>query len=133
LAHLTSRLAAEEQIHVEHVDGWVKRLGRGGDEARGRVQAALNALSPLAGRLFEPTAGLELLEAAGIYPKTETDSFDQWSSELQTVAEGAGLQLQLERPNANLSGGRRGEHSDIFGSLLDELTEVYRLEPEAAW
>src|SRR5262249_16502314 len=44
VAQLGARLAAEEQIHVEHVDSWLKRLGHGGEEAHGRVQAALSTL-----------------------------------------------------------------------------------------
>ena len=46
LAQLAGRLAAEEHIHVEHVDSWMGRLGRGGAEAHGRLQAALDALAP---------------------------------------------------------------------------------------
>ena len=133
LAHLATRLAAEEQIHVEHVDTWVPRLGRGGDEARGRMQDALNALAPQAPTLLEPTDGMDKLEAAGIYPQLNRDLFDQWTEEVQRVAQRAGLELNLRRPEPVFVGGRRGRRSAAFLALLDELTEVYRLEPEAAW
>src|SRR5438105_5551658 len=71
VAQLAARLAAEEQIHVEHVDSWLKRLGRGGEQAHGRMQGALVTLAPLAALLFEPTEGLDSLEVEGIYPPTE--------------------------------------------------------------
>jgi ring-1,2-phenylacetyl-CoA epoxidase subunit PaaC len=133
LAQLAGRLVAEEQIHVEHVDSWIGRLGKGGPEARSRIQQALHELSSQAPMLFEPTEGSARLEAAGIYPTSEPGMFDQWQADLQKVATGAGLVLQLTPPKDQELGGRRGRHSAAFLPLLDELTEVYRLEPEAAW
>jgi len=38
LAQLGARLAAEEQFHVEHVDSWIGRLGKGGEQANQRLQ-----------------------------------------------------------------------------------------------
>lgn len=133
IAQLAARLAAEEQIHVEHTDSWMKRLGRGGEAAHGRMQDALNALARLAPGLFEPTEGLDLLEAAGIYPKTQPGMFERWCADLGSVARDAGLALALQPSVAVAIGGRHGKHSDGFVPLLDELTEVYRIEPEAAW
>jgi ring-1,2-phenylacetyl-CoA epoxidase subunit PaaC len=133
VAHLATRLAAEEQIHVEHTDSWMLRLGRGSDEAHRRIQEALHSLAPLAPGLFEPTEGLDLLEAASVYPSQEPDLFAQWSGELQEVVRTAGLDLKLQPLAADFAGGRHGRHSEGFLALLDELTEVYRIEPEAAW
>jgi ring-1,2-phenylacetyl-CoA epoxidase subunit PaaC len=133
LAQLAARLAAEEQIHVEHVDSWMVRLGRGGDEARQRVQEALTALAPLAAMLFEPVEGQDRLEAEGIYPRSEEDPFERWAADLRNVTQNAGLLLDLKRPDVFVAGGRRGRHSDVFRPLLEELTEVYRVEPEAVW
>jgi ring-1,2-phenylacetyl-CoA epoxidase subunit PaaC len=132
LAQLGTRLAAEEQIHVEHTDSWIVRLGRGGQEAHDRMQRALDKLAGLAPMLLEPTAGLEKLESQGIYPPTSPGMFERWSQDLYRVTREAGLDLKLPPP-ADASGGRHGRHSAAFGALLDELTEVYRLEPEAAW
>ena len=71
VAQLAKRLAAEEQIHVQHTDSWLTRLGRGGEAGHSRIQEALDALAPLAPSLLEPTEGLDLLEAEGVYPRTE--------------------------------------------------------------
>lgn len=132
-AQLARRLAAEETIHVEHSDSWVRRLGGAGGEARQRLQAALDQLSPLAGTLLEPTDGVERLEAAGVYPGDADSTFERWSSAITAVAGEAGLRLAVPRLTAGACGGRRGRHSEGFAALLDELTEVYRLEPDAAW
>ena len=133
VAQLSGRLVAEEQIHVDHVDSWLKRLGRGGKDAHRRMQEALGALTPLAATLFEPTLGLELLEAEAIYPQTEPSMFERWRTNLSTVAGDAGFKLTLQPSAPAALGGRHGKHSDAFLPLLDELTEVYRIEPEAAW
>ncbi len=133
LAQLASRLAAEEQIHVEHVDSWLKRLGQGGEESHKRMQEALGRLSPLAPMLFQPTEGMEKLEKVGMYPETTPGMFEQWSEALRKAAGDAGLELTLHQSATNALGGRRGKHSAAFVPLLDELTEVYRIEPEAAW
>ncbi|MGH8630625.1 MAG: Phenylacetic acid catabolic protein, partial [Burkholderiales bacterium] len=133
LAALAKRLRAEEQIHVEHADAWLTRLGRAGGEAAARLQAALDRLAPLAPGLFEPTAGVDELESAGIYPRGQIDMFTQWRDELSRVAAQAGLQLNMQSPGHPAPGGRRGVHSAAFAPLLDELCEVYRVEPEASW
>jgi ring-1,2-phenylacetyl-CoA epoxidase subunit PaaC len=133
LAQLGTRLAAEEQIHIEHTDAWMKRLGRGGPEAHDRMQAALDKLAAVAPMLLEPTEGLAKLESQGIYPPTSPGMFERWSEELHRVVREAGLGLKLQPRSPDAIGGRGGQHSAAFGPLLDELTEVYRLEPEAAW
>jgi ring-1,2-phenylacetyl-CoA epoxidase subunit PaaC len=133
LASLAGRLAAEEQIHVDHVDSWVPRLGRGTAEARGRLQAALDRLAPQAAMLWELLDGADKLKASGLLPGDEGEFFRDWQTRLQQVAGEAGLRLEVAPPPASARGGRRGRHSDAFVPMLDELTEVYRIEPEAAW
>ncbi len=133
VAHLAGRLVAEEEIHVHHSDSLLKRLGRGGPEAHDRMVNALSQLAPLAPDLLEPTRGVELLEAAGVYPPLETGMLERWSEGLRRVAHEAGLVVDLPPRKAEAVGGRRGRHDSGFAALLDELTEVYRIEPEAAW
>ena len=56
LAELGKRLHAEEQVHVHHADGWIRRLGEGDAESRTRIQNALDALPEELGRLMENVA-----------------------------------------------------------------------------
>lgn len=133
LADLAKRLVAEERVHVEHVDAWIVRLGRGSDESKQRLQAALDRLSPMAPMLFEPVEMENELIAAGLHPQAETDMFQAWRDVLQHVANDGGLALELSPPNAGAQGGRQGHHSEHLQPLLDEMCEVYRLEPDAAW
>ncbi len=133
LAAIAARLAAEEQVHVDHADAWIVRLGAGTDDSRTRLQAALDRLAPVAPMLHEPFEGRDALESAGIYPPPETDMFEAWSAALRTVTLDAGLTLALAPPAAGDTGGRRGRHSEHLAPLLDEMCEVFRLEPAAAW
>ncbi|MFN0137512.1 MAG: 1,2-phenylacetyl-CoA epoxidase subunit PaaC [Phycisphaerae bacterium] len=133
LRDLAARLFAEERLAIGHADQWVVRLGKGGDDARGRMQAALTRLAPLATALFEPTAGVEQLESAGIYPRGTADMYDQWESAIENVVEAATLELSLPRADFLKPAGRRGVRSNEFAALHTEMTEVYRVEPEASW
>ncbi len=133
LAHIAARLAAEEQVHVDHADAWIARLGAGTEDSRKRLQGAIDRLAPVAPMLHEPFESCDALETAGIYPRPPTDMFDAWSAALHTVTDTAGLTLELTRPPAGEAGGRRGRHSEHLAPLLDEMCEVFRSEPTAAW
>ncbi len=133
LRGLASRLAAEEQVHVDHVDAWIVRLGRGNDESKRRVQTALDKLAPLAPMLFEKVDAEDELVDADLYPPGDDDMFHAWHDVLQHVAHEGGLSIDLNPPDQGAHGGRRGRHSEHLKSLLDEMCEVYRLEPGAVW
>ena len=133
VADLAARLLAEEHIHVEHADAWLRRLGGGGDAARQRMQSALDRLAGIAPSLLEPVDGQNALEAAGLYPSPDGDMFERWSADLATVAAAAGLELSLSRPGPESHGGRRGRHTEHLAALLDEMCEIWRLEPDAVW
>ncbi|MHC5111646.1 MAG: 1,2-phenylacetyl-CoA epoxidase subunit PaaC [Planctomycetota bacterium] len=133
LAALAGRIAAEETTHVDHADTWIRHLGKGTDESRTRVQAALSAWGGLAATLFEPTEGVLALEEAGLYPPGPTDMFEAWLAGVKQVLAEAGLAFDLSLPPFDQPGGRLGVHTDGFNAFLDEMCEVYRVEPEAAW
>jgi ring-1,2-phenylacetyl-CoA epoxidase subunit PaaC len=133
LAQLAGRLTAEEQIHVDHVDSWLRRLGRGTEESRTRMEGALTRLAEPAVTLFETNDAILETETGSYYPGDEPSMFEEWSRELTNVAAQSGIRLSVKPPKAGMTGGRKGKHSSGFNALLDELTEVYRIEPEAAW
>ncbi len=118
---------------MDHADAWIARLRAGTDDSRERLQVAIDRLAPIAPMLHELFEGCDALESAGIYPRPATDTFDAWSAALNAVTDTAGLTLELTRPAAGEAGGRRGRHSEHLAPLLDEMCEVFRLEPTAAW
>ncbi len=128
-----AKMLAEERLALGHADQWVVRLGRGGDDARGRMQAALDRLTPHACMLFEPTAGVAALEEASVYPRRADDMFAAWQTGIENIIEAATLHVTLARHAEGQRGGRSGVHLPGFDAVLAELTEVYRVEPEAVW
>jgi ring-1,2-phenylacetyl-CoA epoxidase subunit PaaC len=133
LRQLAVRMLAEERLAIGHADQWIVRLGRSGEDARKRIQTALGRLVPLAAGLFEPTEGVEQLESAGVYPRSGADPFDRWADAIENVIEDGALEVTPLRLQSGFAGGRRGRHSAAFEQLLDEMTEVYRVEPGATW
>ncbi len=133
LADLSRRIAAEETIHQQHSDEWMIRLGRGGGEAHERVQRALQALSPQVTWLFEPFDGLKGLVDARIYPGSDFTMYDAWLAGIRAVLAQATLSATIEIGSPDTRGGRRGVHTPHLKPLLDEMAEVYRIEPGAAW
>jgi len=133
LRALAARVLAEQRLSLGHADQWIVRLGKGTEESGTRIQGALDKVAPLATTLFEPTAGVEQLEAAGVYPRGEREMFAAWREAVDAVTREAGLRLAREPLPADYVGGRRGQRSVHFAALHDELTEVFRVEPEAAW
>ncbi|MFK7958958.1 MAG: 1,2-phenylacetyl-CoA epoxidase subunit PaaC [Phycisphaerales bacterium] len=132
LAGLAKRILAEQQVQIEHVDGWMRRLGRS-DDARTRVQTALDALAGDAALLVEPVDGLESLESAGLYPAGSQSTADLWSRALAGIAEPNGFRIALPAVDADARGGRRGVVSDRRIEVLDEMCAVYREDPGARW
>ena len=70
------------------------------------------------------------LDSTGTNWLGDTVSF-RWA--ILHVIEESTLHLELHRPASFEVGGRRGKRSAAFAALHDELTEVYRVEPNAAW
>ena len=66
LADIAARLAAEEQVHVDHADSGMKRLGTGGDEANTRMQAAMDKPAAVAPMMVDPPEGINTLEDPGV-------------------------------------------------------------------
>lgn len=133
LSQLAERMLAEERLALGHADGWIVRLARGTEESCERVYKAISSLTPLACQLFEPTDGAAELESTGLYPPLKHEMFEMWSIRVESVLDKAGLETDLRPPPQGFQGGRHGRHSAHFQDWLDEICEVYRGEPGAAW
>lgn len=145
LADLSRRMADEEQLHVTHVDGWMKRLGRGTVESRVRMETAVLQMNCVAGSLFEPVEGQELLVETGIAPLAWQPMLNDWMKEVDAVMLSGGFKpiagdvakltphFDHYRNEKHFWAGRRGVHTPHLKELLDEMCEVYRIEPGAAW
>jgi ring-1,2-phenylacetyl-CoA epoxidase subunit PaaC len=133
IAALAKRLIREEQVHVEHSDSWMIRLGTGTIESNKRLQDAVDQLLPIAPMLFEHVEHQQHLVDEGLYPGSEHDMLRDWTDTVTDVAKAAKLHFHVQHPAVSAVGGRRSNHTEHLAPLLEEMTEVWRLEPDAAW
>jgi ring-1,2-phenylacetyl-CoA epoxidase subunit PaaC len=128
--HLAGKAKGELKYHTLHADAWIIQLCTAGQDSRQRMQAALDNSFQLAGGIFEPGPAEELLVAEEIHPG-EAALYKQWLSHISPVVEKAGLVLpEMTEP---VYGGRTGKHTPHLQQLLNEMGEVFRLDPEATW
>jgi len=130
LAEVAAKLRGELKYHVMHGRLNVKKLGRGTEESHSRMQTAVDRLFPHALGVFEPTAADQTLAAAEIQPR-EADLCKAWRDRVEPILHEAGLSVPAEAQP--VYGGRTGKHPATFARLLEDMQEVYRLDPAAKW
>ena len=105
VAGLAAKIGREEAYHRLHADMWVERL-LAGPEGRARLEEAVAELWPY---------------ALGVVPEHQRDE----------LAARVRARLPFDLPDAGAV--ERGPHSDELESLWEEMTEVRRSVPGAAW
>jgi ring-1,2-phenylacetyl-CoA epoxidase subunit PaaC len=132
-AALARTVQREEKYHLLFSDTWLDRLVRAGDDSRGRVQAAVDALWGDAEALFEPTPGAEALAATAALEAGPVEQEARWAATVTGRLDGLGLRVPSRRGGRAGAGGRAGRHTPALAALLDEMTSVWRTDPEARW
>lgn len=130
LSQLANKLRSEEKYHLMHGRSWMLRLGNSTDEAHEKLQNALYTAYPHALGMFEPNEADEPLAQSGIAPR-EQDLRLEWESAVAPVLGDAGLSIP-ESPQP-IYGGRVGRHPDALKKLIDDMQQVYQLDPAAKW
>ena len=130
LAALTRKLHGEIKYHVMHGRTMMKHIAQGTEEARAKLQAALDRTFPLGLGIFEPTRFDDALAKASISP-APANLCKMWLAEVSNVLHSAGL-----RANATAKpehGGRAGRHGPEVADLLEALQRVWKQDPGATW
>jgi ring-1,2-phenylacetyl-CoA epoxidase subunit PaaC len=130
LAAIAGTARHEAEYHRRHAGEWLVRLGDGTEESHRRAQAAVDALWPYTGEMFEADASVAKLVARGIAadPAVLRAEWDQTADATLATA-------TLTRPADGWmqSGGRHGRHSEHLGYILAELQFLQRAYPGAQW
>lgn len=141
LAGIVAKIRREETYHRLHMDAWMKRLATGGSEGRERLTNALDILWPEAWTVFTPLDGEGALLAAGILSEPLSAVRDHWLAGVAPTMATLGLPFPFRETEAGhyaptfvprASGGRT-EHREDFRWLWNEMTMVYRTEPDGQW
>jgi ring-1,2-phenylacetyl-CoA epoxidase subunit PaaC len=130
LAAIAAKAEKEVVYHVDHVAGWVIRLGDGTEESHRRMQAGIDRLWPFTSELFEADEVTGRLSAAGT--GIDPDGLAAaWDEQVGAVL----AEATLEQPSDGWrpGGGRRGIHTEHLGFLLAEMQHLHRCHPGATW
>jgi len=116
LAGIATEATHQAAYHLRHTADWLIRLGDGTEESHCRAQAAIDALWPYTGEMFESGH-------ASLRP--------EWDKTIATVL----VEATLTRPKDGWmqTGGRSGRHSEHLGYILAELQFLQRAYPDAKW
>ena len=131
LAAFAVKFAGEINYHVLHADSIIKKMANGTEESKIRIANALAFWGPDAFAIFEPGPYEAELVSDGI--ATSSASLQAtWVAEVNTLLAKYELPL-LSAANQAAFGGRGGHHTEHLQPMLDEMAEVYRLDPTAEW
>ncbi|GAA4369457.1 phenylacetate-CoA oxygenase subunit PaaC [Hymenobacter saemangeumensis] len=132
LAQVARKLRGELKYHVLHANTWMKRLGTATEEAIERMQRALNETLPYALGIFEKTGAEADIISSGLFIG-EDELKSRWQESIARVLSQTALELPELQTITPVLGGRQGQHTPHLQPLLDEMAEVFRLDPTADW
>ncbi|WP_162427036.1 1,2-phenylacetyl-CoA epoxidase subunit PaaC [Pontibacter pudoricolor] len=132
IAKVATKLKGEVKYHVLHANTWIKNLGSSTEEAILRLQSSLNEAMPYALAMFEKSNYEQELIDAGVYAGEEAVKAE-WLKRIQAVIEKTDLKLPDLTTIEPKFGGRYGEHTEHLQPLLDEMAEVFKIDPTAEW
>ena len=132
LSDAVKKFYGEVKYHVMHADIWLKQLGKGNAESNLRMQKALEMCMPLSLGIFEPSEYEDILISSSLF-EGEKVLQEKWFARISVEIQTSGLtmsDISLIKP---AYGGRKGIHTEHLQPLLDEMAEVYNIDPEAEW
>lgn len=132
LANAAKKFRGEIKYHTMHADTWLIQLGNANHESLSKMQTSLNECFPLALGIFETPVNEDELIEGNIFPG-ERVLMEQWLKSIEPILEKAKLEIPDVGNLTPIYGGRKGMHTEYLRPLLDEMTEVYSIDPNAEW
>jgi ring-1,2-phenylacetyl-CoA epoxidase subunit PaaC len=129
LAELAVKIRGELKYHTLHANTWVKQLGKATPESISRLQQSLDYAWPYALGIFETSPYEKELIDANVF-EGEMALRMKWLEEVQKVI--SQTDLKIPSMARAIEGGRIGRHEHLQ-PLLDEMSEVFRIDPLAEW
>ena len=132
LAELSNKIRGELRYHVLHANTWMKQLGTATEESISRLQHSLDFGLPYAAGIFELSPFENDLISTGIFGG-EMILKERWMEKVEEVIQETSLRMPAWSSINPVPGGRMGVHSEYLQPLLDEMSEVIRIDPTAEW
>ncbi len=131
IAAIAEKAGKEAAYHLERSRNTVVALGDGTEESHARMQAALDALWPYVGEIFENDSVSDELAADGIAPEPASLRA-AWDARVQEAL----AEATLRHPEGDFAhrGGKTGVmHTEHLGHLLTQMQWLQRAYPGATW
>lgn len=132
LADISKKIRAELRYHTLHANTWVKKLGSATEESISRLQNSLSTAMPFALGMFEESPYEKELISSKIFGGEQVLK-DRWMKKVEEVIAQTSLTLPDWKTIQSVLGGRSGKHSEHLQPLLDEMSEVFKIDPTAEW
>ena len=132
LAELATKIRGELRYHTLHANTWITQLGSATPESIRRLQSSLEYALPYALGMFETSPLENELIAEGIFPGEDVLR-NQWKGKIENIIGQTQLNLPAWETVQGVTGGRTGKHSEHLQPLLDEMSEVFKIDPSAEW
>ena len=132
LAQVARKFRGELRYHTLHAKTWINQLGSATEESIGRLQRSLEYAMPYALGMFEESPYEKELIEAGIFVG-EKELKEKWFVKIEETISKTSLVLPDWKIMTSVTGGRIGKHSEHLQPLLDEMSEVFRIDPGAEW
>lgn len=132
LGELSVKINAELRYHTLHANTWIKQLGNATDESISRLQSSLEIALPYALGIFEESEFESELIDGGIFVGEQAIK-EKWMSNVEEIIGKTQLKTPDWKSLNALTGGRAGKHSEHLQPLLDEMSEVFKIDPAAEW
>jgi ring-1,2-phenylacetyl-CoA epoxidase subunit PaaC len=132
IAELSRKVRAELRYHTLHANTWMKQLGSATEESVSRLQKSLDYAMPFALGMFEKSPYEKALIADGIFDGEQAVR-EKWIKKVEEVIRQTSLTLPDLKIVQPKFGGRNGQHTEHLQPLLDEMSEVFRIDPSAEW
>jgi ring-1,2-phenylacetyl-CoA epoxidase subunit PaaC len=132
LAELSRKIRGELRYHTLHANTFISKLGSSTEDSVSRLQKSLNYTLPYALGIFEPSPFENELISSGVF-EGEAVLKGRWTEKITAVLSKTSLALPDLETIKPVMGGRNGKHSEHLQPLLDEMSEVFRIDPNAEW
>lgn len=132
LAQVARKFRGELRYHTLHANTWINKLGSATEESITRLQKSLEYAMPYALGMFEESPYEKELIEAGIFAG-ENELKKRWLVRIEEILSKTSLILPDWKIINPIVGGRTGKHSEHLQPLLEEMGEVFRIDPGAEW
>jgi ring-1,2-phenylacetyl-CoA epoxidase subunit PaaC len=132
LAKVARKIKGELKYHVFHANVWIAKLGTANEESHARMQSALNEAWNYALGIFEEGDFEAALKAEGVF-EGEAELKKRWLENIAPVLAKGTLTIPAEKDWNPIIGGRKGFHTEHLEPLVEEMAEVFRIDPGAQW